>query len=582
MKSVIGLAHVLLWCLGAVALFTACSTERAASGPRTMPGEVARAQLDPGVIVITSCPQMAAISSDPPNARLESAGEGAENAARSVLNTPHLGHAQLEAAVGVFESAAAPFAAAYGAISASQQRMPADKLCEAENALVEAMRSNAGSESLRDKVADTARQKTGRLLICAPGISAAPASSVPVSAGLEVAVEQLRLKVAKPGKSDYLLYIEARARLLRASDGAVLLDKSYRYTSGPAMYVDWTRHGGLAGVAQTGYQSLAEQIAGDVFQPASEPPLLIGPGQKHSSLRITGGLARRSMTDLWLASSDRVLRPSTLLPERPSADAPGFRLVSSVEAPATSLEVYTPKTDQHLQVQTPGSGVEDNAASQSNAEWALDGLENDRNAVVQFVSCLAAVPLGIWEQTVGAVRLHSRDKTEKLVQGLDAISDQKHFAGELADEVARRLRSQVINDIRRTEEPIRFALATPAETRATEPVGRRASNDSQLALQIHVVKASLVGKYQSSRSRALCMQLQATIIRASDGQELYSRPIVYRSSSKPLKDWAASDAHLFRQELDACSRQAAEALTRELIKRGFVTPGLGSRVPNSL
>jgi hypothetical protein len=86
-------------------------------------------------------------------------------------------------------------------------------------------------------------------------------------------VEQLRLEVVKAGKSEYTLRIEARARLLRGSDGAVLLDKPYQYKSGPALFIDWARHGGVDGVAQTAYQSIAERIAEDIFKPASERPL---------------------------------------------------------------------------------------------------------------------------------------------------------------------------------------------------------------------------------------------------------------------------------------------------------------------
>ena len=87
-----------------------------------------------------------------------------------------------------------------------------------------------------------------------------------------------------------------------------------------------------------------------------------------------------------------------------------------------------------------GPGFRRQRGAQSDTEWAMDGLVNDRNAVVQLVSCLAAVPMGIWEQTVGAVLNTSRNRTEKLVLSLDAVPEQRHFEGDLADEVARRLR----------------------------------------------------------------------------------------------------------------------------------------------
>lgn len=154
--------HVMWW-LGTVALFTACTTERPPPTPRGVPGEVALAELNPGAIMVISSPQAAAVGCDPPNDRMEYASEGAATAARSVLDTPHLGHEQLEAVVGVLEFAVAPFAAAYGAVSASQQRVPPDKLFQAELDLREAMMASAGSAALREKVADAARLKTSRV-----------------------------------------------------------------------------------------------------------------------------------------------------------------------------------------------------------------------------------------------------------------------------------------------------------------------------------------------------------------------------------------------------------------------------------
>jgi hypothetical protein len=558
-----------MWWLGVVALFTACTTQRPPPKPRGAPVEVALAELNPGAIMVVSSPQTAEIGCDPPNDRMEYASEGAGMAARSVLDTPHLGHPQLEAVVGVLELPLAPFAAAYGAVTASLQRVPPDKLSQAELDLREAMRASAGSAALREKVTDAARQRTSRQLVSAASVSAAPASQGPVSAVLELAVEQLRLEVVKVGKSEYTLRIEARARLLRRSDGAVLLDKPYQYKSGPALFIDWARHGGVDGVAQTAYQALAERIAEDIFKPASERPLWIGPGHLHSAAStrsLTRSVAGQAPSDLWWGESD----------------PPAFQLVSLVEDNVTALEVYAGKADQRLPLDTPGLGSGDGAGVQSDTEWAMDGLVNDRNAVVQFVSCLAAVPMGIWEQTVGAVLNTSRNKTEKLIQALDAVPEQKRLEGNLADEVSRRLRAQAINQVRRMEEPLRFAVAAPGDASGTGSAQPPSSNDSKIALQIQVVNARLVGKHGSSHLRALCVETRATIIRTSDGQELYSRPIRYRSSSKKLKEWAASDGLLFRQELGACSRQTAEALTGDLIRHGFVTQGPGSSDPNHL
>ena len=91
-------------------------------------------------------------------------------------------------------------------------------------------------------------------------------------------------------------------------------------------------------------------------------------------------------------------------------------------------------------------------------------------------------------------------------------------------------------------------------------------------MEIQVLSTRLVGKHSNSSSRAVLVDIKVTVYRTSDGQEIYSRPIQYRSSAKRLKQWAASDARLFHQELDECSRRTAQALANDLITRGFVTP----------
>jgi hypothetical protein len=183
---------------------------------------------------------------------------------------------------------------------------------------------------------------------------------------------------------------------------------------------------------------------------------------------------------------------------------------------------------------------------------------------------------------MGVVLQGSRNRNEKLVQALSAVPEQRRFEDDLADEVARKLRAQAINQVRRAEEPAQFTVATPGEAGGTRLAQPPSPDNSKIALQIQVVNAHLIGKHGSSRLRALCVETRATIIRTSDGQELYSRPIRYRSSLKKLKDWAASDALLFRQELGTCSRQTAEALTGDLISHGFVTPGPRSSAPHNL
>src|SRR4029077_9190305 len=100
------------------------------------------------------------------------------------------------------------------------------------------------------------------------------------------------LDASKAGQNEYVLSMKARARLSRAAGGSVLLERGYEYQSGAAPFIDWARWDGLGSVARTGYQSMAERIAEDVFQPVAGPAILIGPGQKHSMRKQTGGRKR--------------------------------------------------------------------------------------------------------------------------------------------------------------------------------------------------------------------------------------------------------------------------------------------------
>ena len=538
----------------------ACTTERAPTAPLVPRGRVDLASLQPGIILITSGTNSCTVSVPPPNGRVESAGEGAENAARKLLNTPALGNPQLEAGVGVIGFALAPIAAAYGAISSSQQRLPPDRILETQTELEEAMTASAQPKILLEKVSEIAQQKTRRLLVCTCSTSNAPTSDAQVSAVLELGVDHVRLALARHSQSQYVLSMKVSARLVRTSDGSALLERSYEYESGPAFFVDWARYRGLESVAQTGYQILAEKIAQDIFQPPAEPPLLIGPERR----RAIG----KSGTP---ASRKRVVRLGGGRPPEASAPRARFQFVSLVQEELSSMEIHSSGVDQRLSIQNAGS---ESAASAANTdtEWAIDGLANDRNSVVQGLSCLAAVPFGLWEQTIGAFFTHSREKKEQLASKLNLVTAQSHFERDVADEVARHLQSRVADRVRRVEEPLTFAISSQAETNDVRSARAGATNKCKTALEIQVVSTKLLGKRHNSRSRALSVEIQATIFRTSDGQELYSCPIRYRSSDKKLKDWAALDGKLFRQELDACSRQAAQALASDLMARGFVTP----------
>jgi len=515
-------------------------------------------QLEPGAILITAERKPAEISWAAPNNRLESAGEGAERAARAVLDTPALGHPQLEAVAGVIGFAASPFAAAYGAIQSSKQRLSPDKLVEAEAELVKAMQTNASPDTLCQKVADAGRLRTHRVLVCASEASVPPTNSPSASGKLEVGVESLRLEMVTPGENKYVLAMQVSARLIRVSDGVVLANRSYNYRSGISPYSDWTSWDAVAVVAETGYQVMAEQIAAEMFRPVARPAIRLGAGQKHSEENIP----RRNYR--WVN-------------QKREAD---FLLVSYGEEPPAPFEVYTRGAGEGGIF--PSTNRPPSESGGTDTEWAFDGLENDRNFVVQFTACIAAVPFGLWEQTYGAWQKHAQEKTDKIVGTLKDVAVPRRIEKDLAAEVTRRLRVETAAAVKQEDVPLSLALAKAGDSSVRQIPAKNATESGATALELEVVSATLVGKNAGSRSRALEVEIRATVIRKEDGQELCFFPIQYRSTTRKLKEWSAKDAQLLRKELAECAGRAAEAIAKEAIEGGFVRTNGSTAKPERL
>jgi hypothetical protein len=243
------------------------------------------------------------------------------------------------------------------------------------------------------------------------------------------------------------------------------------------------------------------------------------------------------------------------------------------EVEPTSISVFTRSIPQPLLLQkATGNAPEASSANMSDTEWALGGLENDQNFVVQTLALTAAIPLGLWEQTLGALFKSSRQNADRVTANLNSVVARGRFEQELADEVARKLQAGLGDPVRRSDEPMEFALARLREETGLKLLVPEAKADCNTALEIHVAGARLIGKKPKASSRALSVEIQATVFRTSDGQELYSCPIRYLSPERKLKDWTASDALLFRRELEACTKEAAAALAADLKAKKLASP----------
>jgi hypothetical protein len=96
--------------------------------------------------------------------------------------------------------------------------------------------------------------------------------------------------------------------------------------------------------------------------------------------------------------------------------------------------------------------------------------------------------------------------------------------------------------------------------------------DAGTALEIRVQSAGLTGKSGINPTLALGVEARATLLRTSDGRELYSCPMQYRSQGRKFNEWGAHDAELFREELRKCYHDLGAAMVEQLVGRGVVPP----------
>jgi hypothetical protein len=528
------------------------STSAASAAPNEPVTRVtAIAGLEPGAIALTSPLERASYHFDEAFGHIESPSEGAGESVAAVLETPRLGNPQLEAAVGVVQFVFTPIAAGYGAITASHHKLNAAELFEAEQHLAQAMRKMAEQDHLRQIVLSYAGEKTHRHLV---ELNPAGIISVhPFSGVLETRVAQLQLK--RSGNSDwsYQLNIKARARLLNAANDQILAERPYEYTSNPDMFIDWAREGGLESVAKTGFRAIAEKIAQDFFSPEREAPIFLGAGYK--------------------TVPPPVARPVQVA-RRTASGTPKLQFVDYHVTENGPFEISPDAARAQVFIRGPKAKEEPSSDTQTDAEWALDGLENHRNFVVQVAACAAAVPMGLWEQTVGAIGRRSQNDLSVAGGMVEEMIWKKPIQQDLANDIAQALAPQTSQPVilrklpstsGQEDGPIRISPVNnlPFEVTQSPP---------ETVLEVHVEKVELCGTHGSSRRPDLSLEGEVTLVRVSDGQELCTWPVRYRSARQGIGDWSANGGSLLERELKQCSSQIARALARELLVDGYVAP----------
>jgi hypothetical protein len=501
------------------------------------------------------------------NGQINSAGEGAGSTARSVLLTPNLGDPLVETPAGVIEFVVAPFAAGYGAIRASQQKLSPIQLDGTEADLTRAFETVAQQDRLRQWFVKTAAEKSRVRVLPLDREVNSPDQLDGVGTIVETRIVELKLE---PVKGDYcVLKIKARARVLRVSDRALVLDRLFEYQSGKALFIEWTQRGGLESVAETGYRVLAAQMASDTLGSVLQEPIFLGAGHKSTRTKAVQ-LVGMSLT----ASRSAVIN--------------SVRFLNCELQTGSQMEIYSTGPATTFLFNPPMTKSQAVSEAVKDTEWSLDGLQDCRNSVVQVGACVTAIPVGLWKQTVACTQGLTRSKLESARTALSAATMQSRPREAIAAEVARNLSAKGSPNVALVSAPtasrarelsaarsaaVQTAFASLKTGAGLAPFSPLAVGDT--VLEITVSYAGFGAADGINPRIPLTVEAQATLLSKSDGQCLYSCPIQYRSVERTFASWAADDARLFRQEADSCYSQIADAVVKELIGRGVVAPVQG-------
>jgi hypothetical protein len=347
-------------------------------------------------IAVTAPDSPAKFSFDKAKGQVEYAGDAAGEAARAFLEPPRDRDPGMNAVIGAAGSVLAPFAAVYGAISAGRKKLSPGQLSESEASLVQAMALMADQKHLREQFLKAAGEKARRHLVPVEALASLPASTDPVSAMVETRVEELRLERTGSSDTSYALTVKARARLVRAADGATLFDQPFQFRTGQGLFLDWTLHGVFQKLAENAYRELAEQMVAQLFATTLDGPVLVGAGYKKSPARPP-----RS--------------PGMLVAGQPQPRA-FAQFVNHPVGAAGPVGIFSTARRSWVAIQKPLTKAEAISEAVSDVEWSLDGLQDSHNPVVSGPAIVLAIPISLWKQTVGAIR----GLTRKQYQAADA------------------------------------------------------------------------------------------------------------------------------------------------------------------
>lgn len=527
-------------------------------------------QLEPGPIGVISTTRPALWSCDLPRGQVQRPAQAAHDAAQAVLELPAIDpHIDLLlSAVGVV---GAPVAAMVSGLHASRAYLPANRLTEVQAGLFAAMTNMAQQHHLCEAIVAAGQVSRARrfvLLAAADATGAAPFDQQRVASVLETSVTELRLERLGSGDASFALRIEARARLLRQADAAVLSDTTFTYQTPPDLFLDWALNRGepFEKCARTGYRQIANQILATIHRQTGEALLLVGSGQK------TFPAPHRSKGATLKQQSNPIALVATI------------QLASLARNEATTIYVVPAPGKKLFTVQKPWSRQDALTLARSDINAAADEAIRHPNVCVGLAGLAVLAPLSIYHQTIGLafhgvsekqIRLADRSMTNVIHSAQPAET----LANQLVQHLGQRDFGNIVLLPSSGLDPALLARS-PTTTTSRIPAAWSASasdffRSNDKLLSIEVIKEALTGAGGSNPQLTVCLEARVTLQNARDGQVLHTSNVRYQGDALKYSQWAANDARRFRAELARGYAELSAAALEQMEAPGWINPAHG-------
>lgn len=246
-----------------------------------------------------------------------------------------------------------------------------------------------------------------------------------------------------------------------------------------------------------------------------------------------------------------------LLPEPPSEQTRAqFGTIGVVSAH------FTPKAEFVAPAKGGGAGAGRGAATGAGKGAAFvaelsRGCHGQGCAIVLLV-VPAAIIGGLIGGVAGAATAVPAEAVEEAEAAIKTVLATLKVQEALRDRVLQVARDQTRHHF------VLFEDQGPPAPDATVSYGSLASGGIDAILEISVLVVDLAGEWDVNPPLALVMTMQARLLRAVDGLELYAHTLEYRSATRKFTEWAMNNAKPFRDELNLAQQSLAEKIVEEL------------------